>query len=67
MATIGSGDVLAGMICGLWAQGMDDFSAAYSGVYLHGLAGDIAKDKLGTKSLMALDIQKNIPNAIRLI
>jgi NAD(P)H-hydrate epimerase len=65
MATIGSGDVLAGMICGLWAQGMDDFSAAYSGVYLHGLAGNIAKDKLGTKSLMALDIQKNIHSAIK--
>lgn len=65
MATIGSGDVLAGMICGLWAQGMDDFSAAYSGVFLHGLAGDIAKDELGMKSLLALDIQKNIHNAIK--
>jgi hydroxyethylthiazole kinase-like uncharacterized protein yjeF len=67
MATIGSGDVLAGIIGGLWAQGMDDFSAAFSGVYLHGSAGNIAREKLGEKSLMALDIQKNIPDAIRYV
>ena len=67
MATIGSGDILAGMIGGLWVQGMENFSAAYSGVYLHGLAGDIAREKLGEKSLMALDIQKNIPDAIRCV
>jgi hydroxyethylthiazole kinase-like uncharacterized protein yjeF len=67
MATIGSGDVLAGMIGGIWVQGMENFPSAYSGVYLHGLAGDIAKEKLGEKSLMALDIQKNIPDAIRCV
>jgi hydroxyethylthiazole kinase-like uncharacterized protein yjeF len=67
MATIGSGDVLAGMIGGLWVQGMENFPAAYSGVFLHGLAGDIAHKKLGEKSLMALDIHKNIPDAIRYV
>lgn len=65
MATAGSGDVLAGIIGGLWAQGMTDFEAAYAGVFLHGLAGDIAKEKLGERSLMALDIQHQIPQAIK--
>ena len=64
MATAGSGDVLSGIISGLWAQGMDQTVAAYCGVYLHGLAGDIARDKFGEKSLMALDIQRMLPEAI---
>ncbi len=67
MATAGSGDVLAGIVGGLWAQQMDDFSASYSGVYLHGLAGDIANKKLGERSLIATDILKNIPQAIKKI
>ncbi len=67
MATAGSGDVLAGIIGGLWAQGINDFEAAYAGVFLHGLAGDIAKEKLGESSIMALDIQSRIPQAIKLV
>jgi hydroxyethylthiazole kinase-like uncharacterized protein yjeF len=65
MATAGSGDVLSGMIGGLWAQGMARTDAAFSGVYLHGLAGDVARDRFGEKSLTATDIQHAIPDAIR--
>ena len=64
MATAGSGDVLSGFIAGLWAQGIDQTVAAYCGVYLHGLAGDVAREKFGEKSLMALDIQRMLPEAI---
>lgn len=65
MATAGSGDVLAGIIGGLWAQRMDEIEAAYSGVFIHGLAGDFAMKKLGERSVLALDIQKNIPSALK--
>ena len=64
MAKAGSGDVLAGMISGLAAQGMDLFEAAFSGVYLHGLCGDFAKEKLTEYSVMAEDLISFIPNAI---
>jgi len=63
MATAGSGDVLAGIVAGLWAQGMQPDAAAYCGVFVHGLAGDIAQEKLGEKSLLALDIQHMVPKA----
>ena len=65
MATAGSGDVLAGVIAGLWAQGMGPDEAAYAGVYLHGLAGDLARDHYGERSLLALDIQAFLPAAFR--
>lgn len=64
MATAGSGDVLAGIIAGLWAQGAEQTTAAYCGVYIHGLAGDLARNKFGEKSMMALDIQDMLPAAI---
>lgn len=67
MATAGSGDVLAGVIAGVWAQGMESESAAWSGVYLHGLAGDLAAAKFGERSLMALDVQHYLPEALRYI
>ncbi|MFN2379025.1 MAG: NAD(P)H-hydrate dehydratase, partial [Bacteroidales bacterium] len=60
MATAGSGDVLTGMITALLAQGCTSASAAISGVYLHGLAGDIAASKRGYQSLIASDIIDNI-------
>ena len=65
MAKAGSGDVLSGMISGLWAQGMDDFDAVVTGVYLHGLCGDLAKEKLTEYSVNADDLISFIPNAIR--
>lgn len=56
MATGGSGDVLAGMIASLLAQGAPEFDAAASGVYLHGLSGDIAKQSYGKISMLPTDI-----------
>ena len=67
MATAGSGDVLAGLIAGLWAQGMAAADAAAAGVYVHGLAGDLAQERYGEKSLLALDIQAFLPAALRRI
>ena len=56
MATAGSGDVLTGVITSLLAQEYSPSEAAIFGVYLHGLAGDIAKDKIGLNSMIASDI-----------
>ena len=65
MATAGSGDVLAGFIAGFIAQGVMTCDAAYVGVYLHGLAGDIAKESLGESSMMASDISESLSVAIQ--
>lgn len=56
MSTAGAGDVLAGIIGGLIAQGVEPFKSAYVGVYIHGLAGDIGAKAKGKNSLMATDI-----------
>ena len=64
MATAGSGDVLTGIIAGLVAQGMEAFEASCLGVYIHGLAGDVAKDKMSEYSLMAIDIADAIHDII---
>lgn len=53
MAKGGSGDVLTGVLCGLMAQGMEGFEAACTGVYLHGLAGDLAAGKYGGYGMLA--------------
>jgi len=63
MATAGSGDVLTGIITALLGQGLNYFDAAVLGVYLHGLAGDIAAEKFGRVSLMATDIIDSLPDA----
>lgn len=64
MATAGSGDVLTGMIAGLIAQGMENYEAACLAVYIHGLAGDVAAENVGTYSLMAGDIVDEISNVL---
>lgn len=63
MATGGSGDVLTGIITALLAQSYTPEEAALLGVYLHGLAGDIAAEKLSEEALIASDIIDNIGNA----
>lgn len=61
MSTGGSGDVLDGIIAGLLAQGCEPYIAATLGVYIHGLAGDIASEILSQYSLMASDIIDALP------
>ena len=56
MASGGMGDVLAGVIAALLAQGLPAFVAAKVGVYLHGLAGDLAAQAGGERGLMATDL-----------
>ncbi|TKJ41673.1 bifunctional ADP-dependent NAD(P)H-hydrate dehydratase/NAD(P)H-hydrate epimerase [candidate division LCP-89 bacterium B3_LCP] len=65
LATGGSGDVLTGMILGLLAQGCPTVHAACVGVYLHGLAGDIAARDIGIAATIAGDIDHLIPETIR--
>ena len=60
MATAGSGDVLAGVIAGLLAQGMDTFEAAAVGAYIHGTAGDRVSREKGEYACMAGDIAEHI-------
>ncbi|MGH9832510.1 MAG: NAD(P)H-hydrate dehydratase [Blastocatellia bacterium] len=65
MATAGSGDVLTGLIAGLLAQRPQPaLEATIAGVYLHGLAGDLAASKLGMRPLIASDIIANLSEAI---
>jgi len=63
MATAGSGDVLTGIITGLLARGYHAADAAIVGMYLHGLAGDLAAKDIGKESLIAGDIIKYLPKA----
>jgi NAD(P)H-hydrate epimerase len=65
MAKGGSGDVLTGMIASLLGQGLNPFNASILGVYMHGLAGDIAAAEKGEYSLVASDIIESLPSAFR--
>ena len=63
MATAGSGDVLTGIITALLARGYERQHACLLGVYLHGLAGDLAAQELGEESVIASDIIDYLPKA----
>jgi len=65
MATGGAGDVLTGVIASLAAQGAKPADAAVAGVYLHGLAGDLAAQVRGEYGLIAGDIVEKLPDAVR--
>jgi hydroxyethylthiazole kinase-like uncharacterized protein yjeF len=65
LATAGTGDVLAGIIGGLLAQGQPPFVAAVTGVFLHGAAGDEASSRMGDAGVLASDLLPLIPQVIR--
>lgn len=65
MATGGCGDVLTGVLAALVGQGLAAWEAARLGVYLHGLAGDLAAAELGQTSLIASDLLGYLPRAFR--
>jgi ADP-dependent NAD(P)H-hydrate dehydratase / NAD(P)H-hydrate epimerase len=65
LARAGTGDVLAGLIVGLRAQGLDAYSAAIAGAYIHAEAGLIAAEDLGTTaSVLAGDLLNSIPDVM---
>ena len=63
MTTAGSGDVLTGIITALLARGYRQADACMAGMYIHGLAGDLAAREVGQESLVAGDIIKYLPKA----
>jgi NAD(P)H-hydrate epimerase len=65
LASAGTGDVLAGAIAGMVAQGLSLFDAAACGVYLHGMAGEMVKARLGDAGMIATDLLPELPQAIR--
>jgi len=66
MATGGTGDILTGTVAGMIAQHPKDaFQAVLAAVHLHGLAGDVAREKLGEHSLVATDLLRGLPQAFR--
>jgi NAD(P)H-hydrate epimerase len=67
MATAGSGDVLTGIIGGFLAQGMLDIDAAVLGCYVHGLAGDMAKESYGSRGMIAGDMLRMLPQALKMM
>ena len=65
MATAGCGDVLTGIITGLLARGYRHADACIVGMYLHGLAGDLAAQEMGKESMIAGDIIRWLPQAFK--
>jgi NAD(P)H-hydrate epimerase len=65
LATAGTGDVLAGTIAGLRAQGLEPFEAAAAGAYVHGLAGELACQHIGAAGMVAGDVLAYLPEAIQ--
>jgi NAD(P)H-hydrate epimerase len=67
MATAGTGDVLTGMISGFLSQGLKPLDASVLGVYMHGVAGDIAASEKGMHSLISTDIIDKLPAAFHFL
>ena len=67
LATAGTGDVLAGTIVALLAQGVEPFEAAVAGAYLHGLAGELARELVGAAGMTAGDVLEHLPHAWHLL
>ncbi len=67
MSRGGSGDVLAGMVASFAAQGLKPINAAIAGVYIHGMAGDIAANKYSQSAMLPRDIIECIPEVFRKI
>ena len=66
LATAGTGDVLCGIIGSLWAENIDEpFESACTGVYLHGLSGDLAEKELGERSVIASDVIEYLSKVIK--
>jgi len=65
LASGGTGDVLTGAIVGFLAQGLDIADAAILGVYVHGLAGDLAAKTCGEAGMIAGDVLHHLPRAIQ--
>jgi len=65
MASGGTGDVLSGVLGAFLARGLEPAAALAAGVYLHGLAGDVAAERLGQESLVAGDVIEALPEAFR--
>lgn len=67
MASAGQGDVLTGIISGFIAQEIPMLESILAGVYIHGMAGDIALSEMGEKGLIASDVINNLPKAIKTV
>lgn len=65
LATAGTGDILSGVIAGMLAQGLEAFDAACVGVYLHGLAGEMLRKKVGNAGLLAGELLPLLPQVIQ--
>jgi NAD(P)H-hydrate epimerase len=65
LATGGTGDVLTGAIVGLLGQGLSPLDAAISAVYIHGRAGEIAEEEIGSRGAAASDLLPLLPRVIR--
>ena len=65
LASAGTGDVLAGVIVGLRAQGLGAFEAAAAGAYIHGMAGEIAREAHGDTGVTAQDVAGVLPEAFK--
>jgi hydroxyethylthiazole kinase-like uncharacterized protein yjeF len=65
MASGGTGDVLSGVLGAFLARGLDVVAALVAAVYLHGLAGDVAAERVGQESLVAGDVIEALPEAFR--